>query len=161
MNHNKAFIIVVVLLSASVSGYELYQRYNAEEEPRFQWPDKVDIPCNPDSTEFDCEVYAQVSSTPVKSLQHPTNNEIWIAALNGIIASWDGTTMTEIGNLSNVISNCHNEQGLLGFEFTHDFSSSQEILLSYTENADCEGGSNLSGMVIASVEVFDLSLIHI
>ena len=155
MNHNKAFIIVVVLLSASVSGYELYQRYNAEEEPRFQWPDKVDIPCNPDSAEFDCEVYAQVSSTPVKSLQHPTNNEIWIAALNGIIASWDGTTMAEIGNLSDVISNCHNEQGLLGFEFTHDFSSSQEILLSYTENADCEGGSNLSGMVIASVEVVD------
>lgn len=153
MNQNKAFILVIVLLSASISGYELYQRYNSEDEPRFQWPEKVDIPCQPNSAEFDCEVYTQVSSTPVKSLQHPSSDVVWIASLDGIISSWDGATLTEVGNLSSVISNCHNEQGLLGFEFSHDFTSSQEILLSYTEDADCDGGSNLSGMVIASVEI--------
>ncbi len=153
MNQNKAFILVIVLLSASVSGYELYQRYNAEDEPRFQWPERVEIPCQPNSAEFDCVVYTQVSSTPVKSLQHPSDDVVWIASLDGIISSWDGSTMNEVGNLSSVISNCHNEQGLLGFEFAHDFSDSQEILLSYTEDADCDGGSNLSGMVIASVEI--------
>ena len=44
---------------------------------------------------------------------------------------------------------------MLGFEFTHDFATSNQILLSYTEDADCDGPSNLSGVMVASVEIVE------
>tara|TARA_B100000963_G_scaffold101427_1_gene87758 strand:- start:145 stop:1362 length:1218 start_codon:yes stop_codon:yes gene_type:complete len=152
---NKALIIVLVLLSAGISGYEVYQRYFTEEEPRFQWPDKLDIPCQPTSDSFDCDFYLQANSTPVKTLLHPLNDEVWVAELDGKISSWDGSLLYEVGNISQIISRCHFEQGLLGFEFTHDFATSNQILLSYTEDADCDGPSNLSGVMVASVEIVE------
>ena len=82
---NKALIIVLVLLSSSILGYEIYQRYNEDDEPRFQWPDKIEIPCQPTSSDFGCETYVQLNSTPVKTLLHPENNEVWIAELDGKI----------------------------------------------------------------------------
>ena len=93
---NKALIIVLVLLSAGISGYEVYQRYFTEEEPRFQWPDKIDIPCQPTSESFDCDVYLQANSTPVKTLLHPLNDEVWVAELDGKISSWDGSPSGDI-----------------------------------------------------------------
>lgn len=152
---NKALIIVLVLLSSSILGYEIYQRYNEDDEPRFQWPDKIEIPCQPTSSDFGCEVYVQLNSTPVKTLLHPDNNEVWIAELDGKISAWNGEFITEVGNVSQIISRCHNEQGLLGFEFTHNYNFSKQILLSYTEDADCNGASNLSGVMVASVDIVD------
>ena len=38
-------------------------------------------------------------------------------------------SITEVGNVSQIISRCHNEQGLLGFEFTHNYNFSKQILL--------------------------------
>ncbi len=155
---NKALIIILVLLSGGISGYEVYQRYFVEEEPRFQWPEKIEIPCQPSTDDFGCDMYMKVNSTPVKSLLHPTSNEVWIAELDGKISSWNGEIVKEIGNVSQIISRCHIEQGLLGFEFTHDYDNSKQILLSYTEDADCDGPSNLSGVMVASVDIVDDTL---
>ena len=156
----KAIVVLLLLVSAGISAQHVYDTYFVEEEPRFQWPEKVEIPCNPDSLDYDCELYLQVSSTPVKSLLHPIREEVWIAELDGKISSWDGVLLTEIGNVSQIISRCHNEQGLLGFEFTHNFAYSREILLTYTEDADCEAGSNLSSVVVASVKIVDGKIAH-
>ena len=153
---NKAIIIIIVLALSSISGYFIYDKYIREDEkPRFQWPDKVETECQPDNDMYGCDVYIQMESTPIKTLNHPLNNEIWISNLDGIVASWDGQKLTEVGNLSQHISRCHQEQGLLGFTFTHDFNISKQALFSYTEDADCSGGADLSGIVVAVADIID------
>ena len=113
----------MIIFSASLSAYLIYENYFAEDdEPRFQWPEMIEIECEPDSSMYGCELYAKVSSTPVNTLLHPSDGSIWIAELDGKITSWNGEFTVEIGNISQHISRCHNEQGLLGFSFTHNFS---------------------------------------
>ena len=150
---SKVFIITILLLSAGIAANQVYDRYFSNEEPRFQWPDKIEIPCQPDSEDYACENYIQLNSTPVKTVKHPLNEEIWIAELDGKISSWDGQVLEQIGNISQILSRCHNEQGLLGFEFTDNFDTSNEILLSYTGDIDCDGGADLSNVILASIEI--------
>ena len=150
---SKVLIITILLLSAGIAANQVYDRYFSNEEPRFQWPDKIEIPCQPDSEDYGCENYIQLNSTPVKTVKHPLNEEIWIAELDGKISSWDGQVLEQIGNISQILSRCHNEQGLLGFEFTDNFDTSNEILLSYTGDIDCDGGADLSNVILASIEI--------
>lgn len=150
-----ALIIILVILFAGISAHQVYERYFADDEPRFEWPEKIETDCQPDVEEFSCDSYLRMSSTPVKTLMHPENNELWIADLDGKISSWDGETLEEIGNVSEIISRCHNEQGLLGFEFTFDFNISNEILLSYTGDSDCDGPADMSNVIVSSVEILD------
>ena len=152
----KALTICVILAFAGLSSYYIYDKYIREDEkPRFQWPEKENIECQPNNENYGCSLYVTMESTPTKSLKHPIKNEVWISNLDGIISSWDGERLVEVGNLSQHISRCHQEQGLLSFTFAHDYNLSKEILFSYTEDADCSGDSSLSGVVVAVAEVID------
>lgn len=153
---NKAIALALILFSASLSCYLIYENYfNEDDEPRFQWPEMVKIECEPDSASYECDFYAKVGSTVVKTLLHPSDGSVWIAELDGKITSWNGEFTVEVANLSQQVSRCHNEQGLLGFSFTHDFNSSGEIILSYTDNMDCDGPADLSGIVVAAADIVD------
>ena len=66
---NKALIIVLVLLSSSILGYEIYQRYNEDDEPRVSSGlIKLKFLVNQHQSDFGCETYVQPNSTPVKTL---------------------------------------------------------------------------------------------
>jgi len=155
---SRAIIVAIILITTGITAHQVYDRYFSEDESRFQWPEKIETPCQPNTEGFECENYLQLNSTPVKTVTNPSNEEIWIAEIDGKISSWDGQLLEEIGNISQFISRCHNEQGLLGFEFTHDFNISNEILLSYTGNIDCDGSADLSNVMVASIEVIDGNL---
>lgn len=111
-----------------------------EEKPasRFSWPEGESTGCEVASEVFvECTEYVSGFTTPVKVLHHPVLQEIWIVDLSGHISSWDGQEKREIANLSESISTCHNEQGLLGMEFTDDFEATGMVLLSYIETGPC------------------------
>ncbi len=125
-------------------------------QSQFEWPDRVETPCEIRNSEdaLACTEYLSGFETPILSKQHPSEPEIWIVDLSGKIVSWDGEIKRNVANLSGIISNCHNEQGLLGMEFTDDFETSNEILVSYVENGTCEG-ENKSDLILATAVVVD------
>ena len=109
-----------------------------EEVKRYSWPENVDLGCTEGTNgTIICQEYLTGFQTPVKVLHHPVLEEIWIVDLNGKIHSWDNSNLNLVGNISDNISNCHNEQGLLGMDFTDNFSTSSTVLLSYIESGPC------------------------
>lgn len=149
----KPLLIFLLILSSSLSGC-LDSNSEKEEKIPF-WPEKVDLGCLSDSEELDCNLYLDGFSTPIRTLQHPLVDEIWIADLNGTISSWNGDERREIGNVSHLISNCHNEQGLLSFAFAGNwYRGVNKLLLSYTEAENCEGQAQ-SNLTLAEVSISD------
>ena len=93
------------------------------EEEGFVWPDPESWDCSiEESYNLSCYKYLDGFSSPISSLKHPTNDEIWIVELSGLIHSWDGTEISEIADLSSMVSTCHVEQGLLGMAFADGLS---------------------------------------
>ncbi len=110
-----------------------------EEEPAgFEWPTRTDPACAPMDANATCEEYLTGFTTPTNSLHHPTENEIWISDLDGRIVAWDGNEKRLVANISNLISNCHTEAGLLGFAFASDFENTSQVLFTYIGTANCE-----------------------
>lgn len=145
----KASFLVLLFVMSLLSGCFS----EPEEEKRFSWPDNVDLGCTDGSTDsVVCQEYLTGFQTPVKVLQHPVLDEIWIIDLVGTIYSWDDSNLSLVGNISQNISNCHIEQGLLGMEFTDNFSTSNTILLSYIESGPCETGYAAS-LVVAEGKI--------
>ena len=131
----KVALMSLVLASCCFTGC-----LGEEEDPpsRFSWPESESTGCEVSSDVFlNCTEYVTGFTTPVKVLHHPVLDEIWIVDLSGHISSWDGQEKREIANLSESISTCHNEQGLLGMEFTDDFATTGMVLLSYIETGPC------------------------
>ena len=114
---------------------------NDEDEPdtnNFEWPGQGQPECEPLEVDVSCREYLTGFTTPVTSLHHPVNEEVWFADLDGRIVSWDGVDKRQVANLTGLISNCHTEAGLLGFTFTDDFQNSSEILFTFIGSANCE-----------------------
>ena len=132
----KALLISFLLLSCFLSGC-----FSDEEEPnRFSWAEKEEVFCDTSNqSKYQCKLYLDGFTTPIKSLKHPLTNELWIADLNGEITSWNGQETRLVANLSSIISLCHIEQGLLGFSFVEDFTNNSKVLLSYIESVSCSG----------------------
>ena len=148
----KSIFIVSIFLTSFLSGCF------GEDEPdeRFVWPDNEEIICTiPEGSNFSCEYYLGGFNTPINSLKHPTQQEVWISDLTGEIYSWDGETKVLKGNLSTLISNCHNEQGLLGFAFTDFTAGDEKILISYTEKLACTGEEGVASLVLSELEIVD------
>ena len=60
---------------------------------------------------------------------------IWFD-LNGRIVAFNGQNTREVGNISELISNCHTEAGLLGFAFVSDYAMNPQILFTYIGTAN-------------------------
>tara|TARA_B110000444_G_scaffold126707_1_gene119221 strand:- start:40113 stop:41327 length:1215 start_codon:yes stop_codon:yes gene_type:complete len=149
---NRAIFLMCLLITCTLSGC-----FGEEpEEPRsgFEWQEKVEISCNTQLMDgLVCREYLSDFETPVASIQHPQDAEVWIADLNGVISAWDGENRRIVANLSEFVSNCHNEQGLLSFAFDEDYNVTKKVLLSYVDiGVDCGYEANL---VLADVSVED------
>ena len=119
------------------------------------WFDREEMGCDDEtSTIYSCQEYLGGFEIPVLTLKHPHKEEIWIADLLGNITSWDGNQTTVVGDLTDIVSTCHNEQGLLGFAFDEDYENTQQILLSYVENTTCEV-PNQSDLILAEATIED------
>ena len=136
-------IISLLVVTSSFSGC-------LSEEDGFVWPEPESWDCSiQESYNLSCYKYLDGFSNPISSLKHPTSDEIWIVELSGLIHSWNGSEISEIANLSSIVSTCHVEQGLLGMAFADDFDEDGTILLSYVEDGSCEG-PNESDLVLSS-----------
>ena len=136
-------IISLLVVTSSFSGC-------LSEEDGFVWPEPESWDCSiQESYNLSCYKYLDGFSKPISSLKHPTSDEIWIVELSGLIHSWNGSEISEIANLSSIVSTCHVEQGLLGMAFSDDFDEDGTVLLSYVEEGSCEG-PNESDLVLSS-----------
>ena len=149
---SKFALFSVLLLCSSLTGC-------LGSNDSFEWPSPAEQDCTI-VVEFnlECEIYIPGQETPHYSLSNPENGDLWIIYLSGFIKSWDGTSLSEVVDLSSLVSRCHMEQGLLGFAFDDDFINSNLIIISYIENGPCEG-DNESDLILASLQVVDNDLI--
>ncbi len=145
---SKPFFLALIVVTSSFSAGCIFQ------DDGFEWPELVEGSCELneeynlkctkflDSDEFDPAIASYI---------HPDLDELWIIYLSGFIRAWDDSLqdLRVVANLSDIISTCHTEQGLLGFAFTDDFNNSNTILISYVEEGSCEG-PNESDLVLAS-----------
>jgi len=136
-------IISLLVVTSSFSGC-------LGEEDGFVWPEPESWDCSiQESYDLSCYKYLDGFSSPISSLKHPTSDEIWIVELSGLIHSWNGKEISEIANLSSIVSTCQMSQGLLGMAFADDFDGDGTILLSYVEDGSCDG-PNESDLVLSS-----------
>ncbi len=120
------------------------------DEDEFVWPEPESWDCSIEvSYNLSCYLYLEGLSSPILTLEHPTSDEIWIVELSGHIHSWNGEVVSEVADLSSIVSNCHVEQGLLGMAFTNSSNDDQTVLLSYVEEGSCDG-PNESDLVLSS-----------
>ena len=149
---SKFALFSVLLLCSSLTGC-------LGSDDSFEWPSPSEQDCAI-VVEFnlECEIYIPGQETPHYSLYNSENGDLWIIYLSGFIKSWDGTSLSEVVDLSSLVSRCHMEQGLLGFAFDDDFIDSNLIIISYIENGPCEG-DNESDLILASLQVGDNDLI--
>ena len=139
-------IISLLVVTSSFAGC-------LSEEDGFVWPEPESWDCSiQESYNLSCYKYLDGFSSPISSLKHPTKEEIWIVELSGLIHSWDGKEISQIADLSSMVSTCHVEQGLLGMAFADGFDENGTILLSYVEDGSCDG-PNESDLVLSSIGV--------
>jgi len=150
----RTLLACILLLNCSLVGC----LSSEEEDTGYEWPERVEVSCNLDlRDDLICKEYLTGFETPIASIHHPSEDEIWIADLSGVISAWDGEELRTVANLSSIVSRCHIEQGLLSFVFEENFNTTQTVLLSYIGNgtvgtSTCEG-SNDSNLIIADSTV--------
>ena len=145
---NRVHIITLLLLTSTLSGC-----LSDDEGTGFSWPERLDINCDSsEESDQNCQVYLDGFDTPVRTVKHPLLEEIWIVDLAGTISSWDGQSLQQVANLTDVVCRCENEQGLFGLAFDEDFAETGAVLLSYIENGTCDG-PNESNLILAEVIV--------
>ena len=157
----RASILALLVLTCSLSGC-LNGEEKEEEKSGFEWPEKVETDCNiTGQTDLICEYYATTGSTPVLTLEDPLDDAIWLANLDGKITKMIHDNDEElpiqtslIGDLSGIVSRCHNEQGLLGMEFDEDYENTGRVLLVYNENNTCKSAKD-SNVVLAHAKIVD------
>jgi len=104
--------------------------------------------------DLECSTLLQLGETAHHSLINPLDGKMWIVFLSGMIKSWDGENLEDVADLSDLVSRCHMEQGLLGISFDSDYVESKIVLLSYVEDGTCEG-ENQSDLVLSSAKIGD------
>ena len=127
--------------------------FGGDSDDGFEWPDPVSDGCNMDY-DLECSTLLQLGETAHHSLINPLDGNMWIVFLGGMIKSWDGENLEDVADLSDLVSRCHMEQGLLGFSFDSDYVESNIVLLSYVEDGTCEG-ENQSDLVLSSAKIGD------
>ena len=140
--------VIALLLISSFSAC-----LDSEEENKFTWPEKQDSVCEITNLESaTCRILLEDFKTPITSSINEESNQLWIADLSGEIRSWDGNNDNLVGNLTEYVSKCHHEQGLLGMVFSHNFTNDGKLLLSYVAEQNCDG-QFAAPLVLADVSV--------
>lgn len=117
------------------------------------WPDRVDSECEFEFENLSCDIFTEELENPIWGLNSPNNQGYWMIDQSGIIIQFNESKNSTILDISDIISRCHFEQGLLGFEFAEDFSTNGMVLLSYIEKSQCDGDNK--GNLILSYAFFD------
>ena len=133
--------------------------FGGDSDDGFEWPGADSDVCKLDDG-LECSVILQVEGTAHHSIINPINGELWIVFLEGMIKSWDGENLEDVADLSEFVSRCHIEQGLLGLSLDDQFEDSKLVLLSYVESGPCEG-ENQSDLVLSSAYLRDDGTIDI
>ena len=145
--HSKALFVFALFLTPAFSGC-----LDSDEIEKFNWIKKEGGNCTLNSEELLCTTYLEYFDTPIISSINPVTNELWVADLNGEIRTWNGFREYLVGNLSEYVSTCHNEQGLLGMAFSDNFTNDRKVLLSYVAEQNCDEDF-ASPLVLADVSV--------
>ena len=127
--------------------------FGGDSDDEFEWPDPSSDGCHMDY-DLECSTLLQLGETAHHSLINPLDGKMWIVFLGGMIKSWDGENLEDVADLSDLVSRCHMEQGLLGISFDSDYVESKIVLLSYVEDGTCEG-ENQSDLVLSSAKIGD------
>ena len=127
--------------------------FGGDSDDEFEWPDPSSDGCHMDY-DLECSTLLQLGETAHHSLINPLDGKMWIVFLGGMIKSWDGENLEDVADLSDLVSRCHMEQGLLGVSFDSDYVESNIVLLSYVEDGTCEG-ENQSDLVLSSAKIGD------
>ena len=127
--------------------------FGGDSDDEFEWPDPSSDGCHMDY-DLECSTLLQLGETAHHSLINPLDGKMWIVFLGGMIKSWDGENLEDVADLSDLVSRCHMEQGLLGVSFDSDYAESKIVLLSYVEDGTCEG-ENQSDLVLSSAKIGD------
>ena len=141
-----ATLLAILLLSSICTGC-----FGGESDDEFDWPDPISDGCQL-NFDLECSTMLQLGETAHHSIINPIDGKMWIIFLGGMIKSWDGEDLEDVGDLSGIVSRCHMEQGLLGLSFDDDFENSGLVLLSYVEDGTCEG-ENRSDLVLSSAKL--------
>ena len=156
MDSRAILICVLLALSFSFSGcFGSENEKSTKEETNSFWQEKSNN-CTPDSEQYYCETYLEGFVTPIKTVPYYSTNEIWIGDLSGEISAWNGENLRLVGDLSDLVSNCHNEQGMLSFAFIEELDKQTKVMLSYTENTTCE--SEQSNLILAQIDIVNHTL---
>ena len=155
-------IVTIMLVTCSLAGCFGEEKDENEEKNGFTWPDQVEKACViSNDTGLHCEFYTAINSTPVLTLDDPEEEAIWLLDLDGQITKWEHSeslgkpVKTDvIADLSGVVSRCHFEQGLLGMEFSDDYTTTGRVLLVYNDNRTCESAKD-SNVVLAHAKIID------
>ncbi|MEC7503141.1 MAG: PQQ-dependent sugar dehydrogenase [Candidatus Thermoplasmatota archaeon] len=143
-----AWALVTLMLSSLCMGC-----FGGDSDDGFEWPDPISDGCHVDY-DLECSTLLQLGETAHHSLINPLDGKMWIIFLGGMIKSWDGENLEDVADLSDLVSRCHMEQGLLGISFDSDYVESKIVLLSYVEDGTCEG-ENQSDLVLSSAKIGD------
>ena len=127
--------------------------FGGDSDDEFEWPDPSSDGCHMDY-DLECSTLLQLGETAHHSLINPLDGKMWIVFLGGMIKSWDGENLEDVADLSDLVSRCHMEQGLLVISFDSDYVESKIVLLSYVEDGTCEG-ENQSDLVLSSAKIGD------
>ena len=131
----------MLLFSSSLTG--------CIEEKSDYWPDPESWGCQINAEyDLECTEYISALDSPIHSVTHPNDSEIWFVEQSGLIRSWDGEALSEIADISSLVNRCHTEQGLLGLAFT----SEKGVLISYVEKGTCDG-PNDAGLILAHASI--------
>ncbi len=131
--------------------------FGGGSDDEFEWPDPISDGCQM-NYDLECSTILQLGETAHHSLINPLDGKMWIIFLGGMIKSWDGENLEDIADLSDLVSRCHMEQGLLGISFDSNYVESKIVLLSYVEDGTCEG-ENQSDLVLSSAKIGDSGVI--
>ena len=152
----QAWMMVLLFIGTCMAGC---LREEEPSEPQHTWEEPTQGMCESMyAPGFACELLVTGFETPVVSILSPVKDEIWFADLSGNITSFDGNENHHIADLTQVVTRCHYEQGLLGMAFADDFPVTGRILLSYVENGTCDGPPNESTLILAQAIVHNSSL---
>ena len=153
MKNLRIIVLSLLIITSSLSGCF---SDDDEEEKGYQWPERIEKICDSTGSQSNyqlvCEIYLEGNSTPIMTLSNPVEDSIWVVDLSGKIISWNGIEETTVGDLSSIVSRCHNEQGLLGMAFSEDYENTGMVLLSYTENNTCASAKD-SNVVLSQAKV--------
>ena len=113
------------------------------------WPDRVDSECEFEFENLSCSVFSTALEIPLWGLKPPSMETFWMIDQSGLLIEISASGNSTLLDFRENVSRCHNEQGLLGFEFSEDFTQTGLILLSYIEDGSCNG-DNKAKLILSS-----------